>query len=121
MDRKTVRCKQSSLVLLVPQAAAAAQGAACTPMGGKGSDGPWDRLPGEKAAHRKGRPERRTLMASVRLSRLQKWLLGWLRQDHQRTQGRTSSSHYELIRAFPSDKSNISHSLRTLEARGLLV
>jgi DNA-binding MarR family transcriptional regulator len=60
-------------------------------------------------------------MASVRLSRLQKWLLGWLRQDHQRTQGRTSSSHYELIRAFPSDKSNISHSLRTLEARGLLV
>jgi DNA-binding MarR family transcriptional regulator len=60
-------------------------------------------------------------MAVARLSRRQKQLLGWLRRDHQRTQGRTSSSHYELVRAFSGDKGNISHSLRTLEARGLLV
>ena len=60
-------------------------------------------------------------MAVARLSRLQKRLLEWLRRDHQRTQGRTSSSHDELGRAFSRDKGNISHSLRTLEARGLLV
>ena len=60
-------------------------------------------------------------MAVARLSRLQKQLLGWLRRDHQRTQGRTSSSHYDLVRAFSRDKGNISHSLRTLEMRGLLV
>ena len=60
-------------------------------------------------------------MAVARLSRLQKRLLEWVRRDHQRTQGRTSSSHYELGRAFSRDKGNISHSLRTLEARGVLV
>ena len=59
-------------------------------------------------------------MAGARLSRLQKRLLGWLRRDYQRTQGRTSSSHYDLVRAFSGDKGNISHSLRTLKARGLL-
>jgi DNA-binding MarR family transcriptional regulator len=60
-------------------------------------------------------------MAVARLSRLQKRLLEWLRRDHQRTQGRTSSSHDELVRAFSRDKGNLSHSLRTLEARGVLV
>jgi DNA-binding MarR family transcriptional regulator len=60
-------------------------------------------------------------MAQTRLSQLQKRLLGWLYRDDQRTQGRMSSSHYALVRAFSSDKSNISHSLRTLEGRGLLV
>jgi hypothetical protein len=32
-----------------------------------------------------------------------------------------SSSHDALVRAFSSDKSPISHRLRTLEGRGLLV
>ena len=29
--------------------------------------------------------------------------------------------HYELVQALGRDKSNVSHSLRTLEARGLIV
>jgi DNA-binding MarR family transcriptional regulator len=65
--------------------------------------------------------EGEAVMAVARLSRRQKRLLEWLRRDHQRTQGRTSSSHYDLVRAFSGDKGNISHSLRTLEVRGLLV
>ena len=60
-------------------------------------------------------------MAVVRLSRLQKRLLRWLHHDHQRTRGHMSSSHQDLVRACPGDKGNISRSLRTLEARGLLV
>jgi hypothetical protein len=32
-----------------------------------------------------------------------------------------TSSHQELVRAVPGDKGNISHSLQTLEARGLIV
>ena len=64
--------------------------------------------------------DRRTSRAVARLSRLQKRLLAWLHQDYQRTQGRTSSSHHELVRALSSDKGNISHSLGTLEARGWL-
>jgi DNA-binding MarR family transcriptional regulator len=60
-------------------------------------------------------------MAQARLSQLQKRLLGWLYHNDQRTRGRMSSSHYALVRAFSNDKSNISHSLRTLEGRGLLV
>ena len=32
-----------------------------------------------------------------------------------------TSSHQDLVRAWPGDKGNISHSLQTLEARGLLV
>jgi DNA-binding MarR family transcriptional regulator len=64
--------------------------------------------------------DRRTSRAIARLSRLQKRLLAWLHHDYQRTQGRTSSSHHELVRALSGDKSNISHSLGTLEARGWL-
>ena len=60
-------------------------------------------------------------MALARLSQLQKRLLGWLYRDYQRTQGRMSNSHHALVRAFSSDKSNISHSLRTIEAQGLLI
>lgn len=59
-------------------------------------------------------------MATTRLSRLQKRILQWLLRDYWRTQGTTSSSHQELVRALPGDKGNISHSLRTLEAQGLL-
>jgi DNA-binding MarR family transcriptional regulator len=60
-------------------------------------------------------------MAIWRLSRLQKRILRWLVADHRRTQGGLSSSHYELVNALGSDKGNISHSLRTLEARGWIV
>ena len=60
-------------------------------------------------------------MTAVRLSQLQKRLLRWLGTDHQRTQGRITSSHQDLVRAFEGDKGNISHSLRTLEVRGWIV
>ena len=60
-------------------------------------------------------------MAARRFSRLQKCLLAWLAMDEQRTRGMISSSHQELVSALQGDKGNISHSLRTLEARGLLV
>ena len=60
-------------------------------------------------------------MTAPRLSRLQKRLLSWLLVDEQRTGGRTSSSHQELVAALPSAKGNIHHSLRLLEARGWIV
>jgi DNA-binding MarR family transcriptional regulator len=60
-------------------------------------------------------------MTVARLSQLQKRILRWLVADHQRTQGRITSSHQELIRALQGDKGNISHSLRTLETRGWIV
>jgi hypothetical protein len=60
-------------------------------------------------------------MAAQRLSRRQKPNLQWLAADHQRTRGMITSSHQELVRAIPGDKGNISHSLPTLEARGLIV
>jgi DNA-binding MarR family transcriptional regulator len=63
----------------------------------------------------------RTAMAAQRLSRRHKHILQWLAADHQRTRGMITSSHQELVRAVPGDKGNISHSLQTLEARGLMV
>src|SRR5713226_9326718 len=60
-------------------------------------------------------------MTAARLSQLQKRILRWLAADHQRTQGRITSSHQELVRALQRDKGNISQSLRTLETRGWLV
>ena len=60
-------------------------------------------------------------MTVARLSQLQKRILRWLVADHQRTQGRITSSHQALVRALQGDKGNISHSLRTLEARGWIV
>jgi DNA-binding MarR family transcriptional regulator len=60
-------------------------------------------------------------MAARRLSRRQKQLLQWLAADHQRTRGLLRRSHQDLVRALPGDKGNISHSLQTLEARGLIV
>jgi DNA-binding MarR family transcriptional regulator len=60
-------------------------------------------------------------MAARRLSRRQKQILHWLAVDHQRTRGMIRSSHQDLVRALPGDKGNISHSLQTLETRGLLV
>jgi DNA-binding MarR family transcriptional regulator len=60
-------------------------------------------------------------MVAQRLSRRQKRILQWLSTEHQRTRGMIRSSHQDLVRALPGDKGNISHSLQTLEARGLLV
>jgi len=60
-------------------------------------------------------------MAARRFSQLQKRLLAWLATDARRTRGMISSSHQELVGALQGDKGNISHSLHTLEARGLLV
>jgi DNA-binding MarR family transcriptional regulator len=56
-------------------------------------------------------------MATQRLSQLQKPILRWLWAAEQRPHGGTSSSHHEWLQALPGDKSNISRSLRTLEAR----
>jgi len=60
-------------------------------------------------------------MAARRLSRRHKQILQWLVVDHQRTRGMIRSSHQDLGRALPGDKGNISHSLQTLETRGLIV
>jgi DNA-binding MarR family transcriptional regulator len=60
-------------------------------------------------------------MAAQRLSRRQKQILHWLAADPQRTRGMIASSHQDLVRALPGNKGNISHSLRTLEIRGLIV
>jgi DNA-binding MarR family transcriptional regulator len=60
-------------------------------------------------------------MAAQRLSRRQKHILQWLVMDHQRTRGLITSSHQDLVRAVPGDQGNLSHSLQTLEARGLIV
>ena len=59
-------------------------------------------------------------MAAVRLSRLQKRILGWLAADEQRTRGMISSSPPALVAALPSAKGNIRHSLRRLERQGLI-
>ncbi len=59
-------------------------------------------------------------MVAQRLSRLQKRILKLLLVEHQRTQGGTSLGHLEVVKALGKDKGNISHSLRTLETRGLI-
>jgi len=55
-------------------------------------------------------------MALQRLSQLQKQSLRRLEADEQHTHGGTVRSHPELLQVLPGDKSNISRSLRTLEA-----
>jgi DNA-binding MarR family transcriptional regulator len=60
-------------------------------------------------------------MTAARLSQLQKRILRWLAADHQRTQGRITSSHQELVRALHRDQGNISHNLGILAARGWIV
>ncbi len=41
--------------------------------------------------------------------------------EQRRTPGGTASSHYALVKVLGGDKSNISHSLRTLEEGGWIV
>jgi DNA-binding MarR family transcriptional regulator len=59
-------------------------------------------------------------MADGRLSKLQKRMLCWLDAEERRTKRVFSSSHQQLVQALPHAKGNISHSLRLLEARGLV-
>jgi DNA-binding MarR family transcriptional regulator len=63
----------------------------------------------------------RTSMATRRLSRLQRHILRCLLMQYQRTNGAISMGHRELVQTLRQDKSNISHSLHTLAARGLIV
>ena len=46
--------------------------------------------------------------------------LRWLLADERRLGPMVSSSHQALVVALPNAKGNISHSLRTLETRGLI-
>ncbi len=41
--------------------------------------------------------------------------------EYRRTQGWTILGHYGLVQALRRDKSNVSHSLRTLEAWGVIL
>ncbi len=59
-------------------------------------------------------------IAGGRLSKLQKRLLCWLDGEERRTNRISSSSHQQLVQALPNAKGNISHSLRLLEAQGLV-
>ena len=60
-------------------------------------------------------------MAAQRLSRLQRHILRCLFMQYQRANGVIAMGHRELVQTLRQDKSNISHSLRTLAARGLIV
>jgi DNA-binding MarR family transcriptional regulator len=59
-------------------------------------------------------------MTGRRLSKLQKRILFWLDAEERRTDRIFSSSHQKLVQALPNAKGNISHSLRLLEAHGLV-
>lgn len=59
-------------------------------------------------------------MAARRLSKLQRQILSRMWTQYERTQGGISTGHLELVQTLGRDKSNVSHSLRTLEARGLI-
>jgi len=60
-------------------------------------------------------------MVTRRLSRLQRHILRCLLTQYQRTHGVIAMGHRELGQMLGHDKSNISHSLYTLAARGLIV
>lgn len=59
-------------------------------------------------------------MAARRLSKLQHQILSCMWTQYERTQGGISTGHLDLVQTLGRDKSNVSHSLRTLEARGLI-
>ena len=59
-------------------------------------------------------------MAARRLSKLQRQILSRMWTQYERTQGGISTGHLELVQTLGRDKSNVSHSLRTLEARELI-
>ncbi len=62
-------------------------------------------------------------MATERLSRLQRRILAWLLAEDQRLRGTMRASHEDLVQALVArghDKSNVSTSLKGLEAKGLV-
>jgi DNA-binding transcriptional regulator GbsR (MarR family) len=59
-------------------------------------------------------------MAPERLSHLQRRILTWLQAYEQRYKGSMSASYAELMQALNHNKGNLSHSLRNLEAKGLV-
>lgn len=67
-----------------------------------------------------GRGDEPAKRAGGRLSKLQKRILCWIDTEERRTNRIFSSSHQELVQVLPNAKGNISHSLRLLEARGLV-
>lgn len=67
-----------------------------------------------------GRGDEPAKTAVGRLSKLQKRMLCWLDAEERRTARISSSSHQQLVQALPNAKGNISHSLRRLEAHGLV-
>ena len=67
-----------------------------------------------------GREDEPAKIAGGRLSKLQKRMLCWLDGEERRTDRIVSSSHQHLVQALPNAKGNISHSLRLLEAQGLV-
>jgi hypothetical protein len=60
-------------------------------------------------------------MVTRRLSRLQRHILRCLLTQYQRTNGVIAMGHRELVQRWGHAKSNISHSLYTLAARGVIV
>jgi DNA-binding MarR family transcriptional regulator len=60
------------------------------------------------------------VMASERLSRLQRRILVWLLAEAQRTRGTMAADLRDLVRALGHDKGNLSTSLKGLEAKGLV-
>jgi DNA-binding MarR family transcriptional regulator len=70
--------------------------------------------------HASGQRDASAKIAARRLSKLQKRMLCWLDAEERRTRRISSSSHQQLVQALPHAKGNISHSLRLLEAQGLL-
>ena len=60
-------------------------------------------------------------MATQRVSRLHTHILRWLLAEHRRTYGGMAMEHRVLVKALTGHKSNIRHSLRTLETRGGIV
>ena len=54
-------------------------------------------------------------MTARRLSKLQRQILHRMWTQYERTQGGISTDHLDLVKALGRDKSNVSHSLRTLQ------
>jgi DNA-binding MarR family transcriptional regulator len=59
-------------------------------------------------------------MAPERVSALQRRILAWLYAHEQRTRGTMAASYTELAQVLGHDQGNLSHSLRNLEAKGLV-
>ena len=59
-------------------------------------------------------------MATERLSRLQRRILGWLVAEDRRLRGMVAASYPDLVQALAHDKGNVSTSLKGLAAKGLV-